>query len=91
MTLKREDFTSLVDLLDTADERDFHVNNLFQLDDGTWQCSLRSKTITDKGEHFFEYGVGEWPEQALTNALYNADAVKNLSNQAAKKRLRRPK
>ena len=58
------------DLLDEVEEREMLVNNLFQLDNGTWRCSLRSKRkMVDGKSHFFAMAEADTPEGALKGAL----------------------
>lgn len=44
-------------------DRGLLVNNLFQLDDGTWQANLR--TLDD----CTEFGLGATPDEALSACL----------------------
>jgi len=60
-------------LLGYANEMGLLVNNLFQLDDGSWRANLRTpEPISDKGEFFFEFGNGDTPQAAMFNALQRA-------------------
>jgi hypothetical protein len=52
--------------LDEAATRGYHVNNLFQLGDGTWQANFRA------GDSHFEFGKGRTAVAALTAALEKA-------------------
>lgn len=54
---------SLPDLLDEISARGWLVNNLFQLDDGTWQANLRTATHVT----VFAYATG--PRLALAYAI----------------------
>ena len=71
--LKREDFKPLLELFELANSRKLLVDNLTQIDLDFWRANVRTIERTAKGGPTYEYGNGEWPEQALTNALYNAD------------------
>lgn len=70
-------------LIRKVQEDGFLINNLFQLHEDRWRCSLR------KEPDFYEYGEGDSPEVALLNALYNANVVLNYSHMVARKKLRR--
>ena len=87
---EKHEVVTLDQLVKEVQEQGFLINNLFQLEDGSWRCSLlqllKSQPIS-KG--FYEYGDGSTPEDALLNAAYNADVMLNKSYQAARKKLRR--
>lgn len=55
-------------LLTECAERGWLLNNLFQLDNGTWQCNLRTAT------HFTAYGRGFDATMALGAAM---DCIEN--------------
>ncbi len=55
------------------------VNNLFELSNGKWRCSLRSKD--DKV--FFEFGESDTARKAIFVALHNAHYILNTSHQTA--------
>lgn len=57
---------TLEQLLERVSAQKLRVNNLFQLQDGTWQANL-----TD-GEQFWDFGRGAVPGEALANALVKA-------------------
>ena len=68
--------------------QDFQINNLCQLDKNLWQCNLRRIRPNEKDD-FYEFGRGETPEDALLNAMYNANLVLTRSHMVARKKLRR--
>jgi len=55
------------DLLDEISERGWLVNNLFQLDNGSWQANLRTLT------HHTAYGRGISATLALSTAMDNIE------------------
>jgi len=86
----REDFKSLVELLDLTRERGLYVNNLFQIDkEGHWRANVRAPTVNDEKDVMHEFGFGRWPEEALTNALFNASVVEKYSQMMVRKKIRR--
>lgn len=54
----------LSQLIADANAEGWLINNLFQLDDGSWQANLRSAT------HITAFGVGPDPTTALTSAMF---------------------
>lgn len=54
---------SVDELLLEIEERGWLLNNLFQRDDGSWQCNLRTVT------HHTAYGKGPSPDLALAEAI----------------------
>ena len=59
----------LTNLLDEISERGWLVNNLFQLDNGTWQANLRTST------HHTAWGRGPTPVLALSIAMDGIEAA----------------
>lgn len=55
--------SSIEELLATVRSRGWKLNNLIELDNGTWLCSLRDHL---RG---YEIGRGSTPQEALTLAL----------------------
>jgi hypothetical protein len=58
---------TLEELLQEVKDQGLLLNNLFQLDDGRWQCNLRQ----DKGDHWLccAYAIASTPQLALLEAL----------------------
>lgn len=56
---------TIEDLLAEIAERNWLLNNLFQLSDGSWQANLRSDT------HYTDWGRGSTPQEALSRAINN--------------------
>lgn len=65
--------TDLASLLAVASLQ-YRVNNLAQLDDGTWRANLRERggEAHEAGPLFWEFGHGATPEEALREALAKA-------------------
>ena|SRR3984885_5125433 len=59
----------LTNLLDEISERGWLVNNLFQLDNGSWQANLRTST------HHTAWGRGLTPVLALSIAMDGIEAA----------------
>jgi hypothetical protein len=80
---------TLEEALTKVHELDYLVNNLYEDDNGRWTCSLRAEVEGEnlKENMFYEYGRGSTPVEAVTIAIHNAEAVWNLSNQAARRRV----
>lgn len=88
----REDFKPLHELIGLAEERGLFVNNLFQIDNnGHWKANVRVPSKSDEKDTMHEFGWGRWPEEALTNALFNASVQKKYSQMMAHKKVRRSK
>ena len=63
--------TKLEDIIHDANDAGFYINNLFQLDNGTWQANLR--TIKRNGNiPGFHFAYGKGPRTALRKALQSA-------------------
>jgi hypothetical protein len=58
---------TLEELLQEAKDKGFLVNNLFQLDDGQWQCNLRQEV--DNGYYAGGWAIATSPHLALLEAL----------------------
>jgi hypothetical protein len=58
---------TLEELLQEVKDQGLLLNNLFQLDDGRWQCNLRQ----DKGDHWLccAFSIASTPQLALLEAL----------------------
>lgn len=59
---------TLPELFAQCRERGLRVNNLFELDDGSWQANLRRPAV-DKEPDIFETGRATPPQEALARAL----------------------
>ena len=59
---------SVDELLAMIEPSPYFVHGLFQLDDGTWQANLRTKT-TDPQVIFFDWGRGPTAAVALWEAM----------------------
>lgn len=57
------------DLLAEVEERGWLLNNLFQIDDCTWQCNLRTTT------HHTAYGKGHSAAIAIAIAIDNIESA----------------
>ena len=86
---EKHDVVTLDQLVKDVSEAGLLVNNLFQFSEVAWRCSLRKPATGPARDAFFEYGDGPTPEDALLNALYNANTVQNYSHMAARKKIRR--
>jgi len=56
---------TLEELIAYCEDEGFRLNNLFQLDDGSWQANLRS----DDENTFHEFGQGPTHREALVAAM----------------------
>ncbi len=85
---EKYEVVTLDQLIQEVIAQDFQINNLIQMDAMLWQCNLRRVRPNEKDD-FYEYGRGETPEDALLNAMYNANLVLTKSHMVARKKLRR--
>lgn len=59
-------------MLLSANNVGLRVNNLFQLDNGTWQANLRALEPDTKDMYDHEFGHGATPKAALAAAYVKA-------------------
>ncbi len=85
---EKHEVVTLDQLVREVQGQNFLINNLFESWKGGWRCSLR-KVLPGEKEDFYEYGDGDNPEDALLNAMYNAELMLTKSHMAARKKLRR--
>lgn len=85
---EKYDVVTLDQLVQDLIAQDFQVNNLCQLGPTLWRCNIRRERPDEKDD-FYEFGTGETPEDALLNAMYNANLVLTKSHMVARKKLRR--
>ena len=52
------------------------VNNLFQLEDGSWRANLRGWPNEKHTEYFHEFATGPGPTEALEEAFEKAKSVR---------------
>ncbi len=74
----------LEDLIHEANDTGFYINNLFQLDNGTWQANLR--TIKRDNGPGFHFAYGKGPRTALRKALQSASLERHDQQKRKPKR-----